>query len=496
MLEYLKNESNLTYTENGAVTYISSLSECLDFFARIGGMRGAKENEIIDLFTRAFADSSDMAMRLLFYTRDIRGGIGERNAFRVILRNLAFSHPESVKKNISIIPEYGRYDDLLVLLGTPCENDVISFISETLKKDKDAMTKGEQISLLAKWLPSVNASNSDTVRSAKLIAKRLSMSDRNYRKMLSSMRAYLKILENALRERDYTFDYEKQPSQAMLKYNGAFIRNDEKRYKSYLNDVKNGEKDLKTNTLAPYQIIAPIVNGPYGPYYEVPYSESEILSLDTTWNALEDFTNGENAIAVVDGSGSMYCNYGFLSATPASVAMSLGIYFAERSTGAFHNHFITFSETPRLVKIKGNNIVDKTRCCMSYNEVANTNIEAVFRLLLKTAVKNKLPQTELPSTVYIISDMEFDRCAKDAEITNFENAKKLFAKHGYKLPLIVFWNVNSRTASVPVTKNDQGAVLVSGVSPRIFSMIKSHNYDPITFMIEILESERYSSISA
>lgn len=492
MLEYLKNESNLTYTENGAVTYRSSLSDCLDFFARIGGMRGSEDREIIDLFTRAFSESPDMAMKLLFYTRDIRGGIGERKAFRLILRVLAFSYPESVKKNIGIIPEYGRYDDLLVLLGTPCEDDAIALISETLKSDRDAMKRGEQISLLAKWLPSLNASNKDAVISAKRIAKRLSMSDKNYRKMLSSMRAYLKIVENNLRERDYTFDYEKQPSQAMLKYRNAFIRNDNDRYFQYLDDVKSGKAKMQAKTLAPYQIIAPIVDHPYFKSF----SESEILSLDTTWNALEDFTNGENALVVVDGSGSMYCNYGYLSATPASVALSLGIYFAERNVGEFSNHFITFSETPRLVEIKGDNIVEKTKYCMSYNEVANTNIEAVFKLILNTAIKNKLPQEEMPSTIYIISDMEFDGCAENSDITNFENAKKIFANHGYKLPQVVFWNVNSRTNSVPVKKNDQGALLVSGFSVKIFSMIKSHNYDPITFMLEVLESERYSSISA
>ena len=213
--------------------------------------------------------------------------------------------------------------------------------------------------------------------------------------------------------------------------------------------------------------------------------------MNITWNALEDFTNGENALVVVDGSGSMY---GGGDPKPAEVALSLGIYFAQRNSGAFGNHFITFSENPRLIEIKGQDIFDKVKYAASYNEVANTNVQKVFELILKTAVENKLQQSELPSMVYIISDMEFDECAGGADITNFDYAAKLFETHGYTLPTLVFWNVASRNRQQPVTMNEKGVLLVSGASPRVFSMISSGNLSPYTFMLETLNAERYSGI--
>ena len=235
----------------------------------------------------------------------------------------------------------------------------------------------------------------------------------------------------------------------------------------------------------PYEIITPILRNRIG--------EEERKSINTTWNAQEDFGNDDNVLAIIDGSGSMYS---YTEPMPATVALSLGIYFAERNQGAFKNHFITFSEKPRLVEIKGNDIVDKVRYCMGYNEVANTNIQKVFELILNTAKKNSIPQDEMPSKLYIISDMEFDCCAEDSELTNFEYAKKLYESAGYKLPEIVFWNVDSRNTQQPVTKNEQGVALVSGCTPRLFSMVASGELNPYVFMLEVIESERYAKIVA
>ena len=189
----------------------------------------------------------------------------------------------------------------------------------------------------------------------------------------------------------------------------------------------------------------------------------------------------------------MYCR---TDPMPATVALSLGIYFAERNTGAFRNHFITFSEKPQLVEIKGETILDKVRYCHGFNEVANTNIQKVFELILRTAVKNKVPQAEMPSTLYIISDMEFDYCAEGADLTNFEYAKKIFAEAGYQLPRVVFWNVQSRNQQQPVTQNEQGVALVSGCTPRIFSMLQSGILSPLCYMLDILGAERYAKIAA
>ena len=485
MLEYIKKEANRTYTENGAVTHATTCSDCLDLFATIGALRSGSEQEILNRFVRAFTEDPDLAMKTLFFARDVRGGLGERKVFRVCLQWLAQNAPASARKNIPYIAEYGRWDDLLSLFGTPCEKDALERIREQLEADLNSMDMGDDVSLLAKWLPSVNASNADTVRYAKRIAKHLGITDAAYRKTLVKLRQRIRILENNLRVKDYSFDYEKQPSKAMFKYRKAFQRNDGERYSEYLDKVARGEAQLHTGTLTPYEIIKPFF------YNQV--SDREATAIDATWKAQEDFTGNENALVVIDGSGSMYCH---TDPMPATVALSLGIYFAERNVGSFRDHFITFSEKPQLVQIKGDTIQEKVRYCHGFNEIANTNIQKVFELILRAAVKNKVPQSEMPSTLYIISDMEFDHCTNGADLTNFEYAKKIFAKAGYRLPRVVFWNVQSRNRQQPVTQNEQGVALVSGCSPRIFSMLKSGILSPLGYMLDILGGERYAKIAA
>ena len=364
---------------------------------------------------------------------------------------------------------------------------MLAYIRDQLAKDVSALSvEGESISLLAKWLPSVNASSAGTVRAAKQVARALGMSDAQYRKTLSALRARIAILENNLRERDYTFDYAKQPSKAMFKYRKAFFRNDGQRYQAFLEQVRSGEAKLNTGTLYPYELVAPILKG------EV--SEAERLTLDTTWNALPDFAGDGDALVVVDGSGSMY--WSGVQPMPATVALSLGLYFAQRNTGAFRGHFITFSGRPRLVEVKGRDLYEQVKYAVSFNECANTNVQAVFDLILRTAVKNRLKQADLPATLYFISDMEFDSCAEHADLTNFEYARRAFAARGYTLPRVVFWNVASRALQQPVTMNEQGVVLVSGCTPRLFEMVLGGNLSPYAYMLDILSAPWYRDIAA
>ena len=485
MLKELKNEANYTTTENGALTHASTLSDCLDLFATAGALRHASDEEIIERVLRAYAEDPDTAVKILFFARDIRGGMGERRFFRVAIGWLANHSPKSVKRNIEYFAEFGRYDDLLALLGTASEGAMLAYVKSVWDKDIAELKKADGVvSLLGKWLPSVNTSSVAAVHNAKIVARYLGLSDAEYRKTLTALRARIRISENNLRERDYTFDYEKQPSGAMLKYRKAFLRNDCGRYCEFLARVAEGKATLHADTLTPYDVVKKCFDT---------VNEAERKSLDATWKALPEFDCGSNALAVVDGSGSMYC-YG--NPSPAAVALSLGIYLAEHAKGEYAGHFITFSETPKLVKIKGKDIYEKVQYCQKFEEVANTDIAAVFELILKTAVKHKLPQSELPSRLYIISDMEFDDCTEDASATNFESAKKRFEQFGYALPEIVFWNVASRSIGQPVTKNEQGVVLVSGFSPRIFSMITSGNLSPYAFMTEVLSSDRYAKIKA
>lgn len=490
MLDYLKNTAD-TFTENGAAAFSASGSDCLDLFFKAGAFRNADEETIAKAVINAYIEDCGKAMKIVFFARDVRGGLGERRFFRIAIRTLAAFAPESVRANIRNIAEYGRYDDLCALLETPCEAEAVSEIKERLIADAAAMAEGKPVSLLAKWLPSVNASSAETVRMGRYLCKKLKMSERDYRRTLSGLRKYTDIIENRLRVSDYSFDYPKQPSGAMFKYRQAFLRNDQKRYTEFLGAVRKGEAKLNASTLYPYEVIRRALEGEYSP--------EERTSLDVTWNSLASYGSGtenSNAIAVVDGSGSMtWAENGGIR--PIDAAISLGIYFAEHNKGAFGGHFITFSMHPRLIEVKGSDIVEKARYCASYDECANTDIEAVFDLILNTAVRNKLAPAELPSRMYIISDMEFDVCAEGGNsLPMFAAMKRKFARYGYKLPDVIFWNVNSRSGNVPVRLTDTGAALVSGASPAIFDMVKTGEISPERIMNDILSSDRYKPIKA
>lgn len=485
MLHLLKQEAALIHTANGALTHSTSGASCLDLFFRAGAMRDASPEEISGIVRRAYAEDPLRTLKIVFFVRDARGGLGERRFFRIAVQTLAQDEPEAVLRNLAYIPEFGRFDDLCAMLHTPCEDAAVKLIREQLDADCASMTKGGQVSLLAKWLPSVNASNAQTCADGRYLAKRLGMSERSYRKCLSALRGYCDILENRLRTSDYTFDYSKQPSGAMFKYRAAFWRNDADRYQNFLNAVERGETVLHTGTLYPYEIVRRC--------FDVQDAQ-ERSSLDVTWRNLPAYgESAENAIAVVDGSGSMTCSNG--SVRPLDVALSLGIYFAEHNKGAFANHFITFSEHPQLVEIKGRDIVQKVRYCAGFNEIANTDLEAVFRLILQTAVKHRVPQAELPAKLFIISDMEFDYCVEGGnQDTLYETMQNMYARAGYKLPQVVFWNVHSVQSNIPVKIRENGTALVSGFTPSIFDLLMRGELTPMNIMDSAIFCERYAKV--
>ena len=486
MLKELEKLSNTALTENGAVTPCTTESYCLDLFATIGALRHSSEQEVQNRFMRAFFEDPDLAMKTLFFARDVREGLGERRVFRDILKWLSDNRKESLVKNLELIPEYGRWDDLLSLLDTPAREEAETFLRKQFTADLKALDGEGNVSLLGKWLPSVNASCPQTVILAKHLAGAFGMRDCEYRKALSALRAQIGIIENNLRKKDYTFDYARQPGKAMHKYRQAFIRNDKERYLGFLKKVAAGEAVMNVKTLMPYDIV--------NAAYQDSLSQEERLSLDTAWNALPDYSDGENALVVADGSGSMYFER---NPMPAAVAQSLAIYFAERSKGAFRGHFITFSYRPRLIEIKGKDIADKVQFVSSFNECSNTNLAAVFDLILAAALNKKAKQEDLPATLYIISDMEFDAAAANSSGSNFTTAEMKFAEHGYRLPKVVFWNVNSRNEQQPVTRNEQGVILVSGCSAQLFSKVtKGEDVNPYAFMTETLGSSRYAAITA
>ncbi len=491
MLNELKQEAALSLTQNGGLTYSTSGTDCLDLFFRAGAMRGRSAKGIRRVFLRAYAEDPLLTAKILFFARDVRGGLGERRFFRTALRAMAMNEPDHVLRNLALIPEYGRFDDLLTLLHTPCETAAADYIRRQLAQDCDAMAQNQPASLLAKWLPSVNATAKETVAEARYLVKLLGMSEKSYRQTLSALRRYTDIIENRLRTRDYTFSYSAVPAGAMLKYRNAFYRNDAERYQTFIDAVSNGSEKIHAGTLYPYDIVRKVL----GRYDAVssPMAPEEIRTLDTLWSNLPAYgCISENALAVVDGSGSMY-NGG--NPRPIDIALSLGIYFAEHNRGEFANHFITFSRKPKLVEIKGSNIVEKVKYCATYDDVLNTDLEAVFLLLLRTAVRHHAKSSDLPKTLYIISDMEFDSVTDGNDLTLFETMQKTYAKHGYELPRIVFWNVNSWMDNVPVQRSQTGAALVSGASPALFDLVMQGEISPEKLMLEVLGRKRYAAVT-
>lgn len=405
-------------------------------------------------------------------------------------------------KLLKLIPEFTRWDNLVVLLDTSLCDEAVAIIKEQLNNDMYQMGRKNAISLCAKWMPSANASSNETRRLAKVLISKLGMIERQYRKMLAALRSYTNVVEVKMSNREWAgIDYSAVPSRANLVYNNAFLRNDEKRRREFLGRLEKGETKINAGVLFPHDIVHK--------YMERAGWSMKIKAVDTAleemWKALPDYVkeNG-NTICVADGSGSMTSTVGGTNISCLDVANALAIYFAERCSGQFKNKYITFSENPQLVDLSsGKTLRDKLGIALTHDECANTNIEAVFDLILQTAIRTKMKQADLPTNILILSDMEFDSCAVGSRggygRTKFNQKlfsviAKRYADHGYKLPRLVFWNICSRTGTIPVKENELGVALVSGFSPSIVKMVLSNSTDPFECLLEQLNSERYAPV--
>ena len=490
MKETLNEEFNESVTENGAVGYRTTGKAMLDFNYKVASYRSKSENEIIKDFDKVWLDDKVLAMQFLFFIRDREEGLGERRLFRIIIKHLANTEPEMLKKVIPVIAEYGRFDDLLELLDTPVEGDVYHIIFKQLHLDYKNYKENKPISLLVKWLPSINASSKVQKERAKKIIKHCKSSEKGYRKMLSELRKYIDVTERKMCANEWDkIKYENVPSRANLNYNNAFLRHDEERRREFLNKVEKGEKKINAGKLYPYDIVHKYMNTQYR-------VKTEDVTLEQLWKALPS-KEIANTLVVADGSGSMTSTIGNTNVTALDVANSLAIYFAEHNKGQFKDKYITFSEHPQFVDFEGcTSLHDKIRKALAYDEVANTNIKAVFDLIVETAKKYNLPQDEMPANILIISDMEFD-IAIDERINEklFKTIERQYNEAGYKLPRLVFWNVNSRTGTIPLKENELGIALVSGFSTNIAEMVMSNELDPYKVLLEKLGTERYKRIA-
>lgn len=495
MENVLNEEYNNSVTENGALGYRTTGTALLDFNFNVSSYRNQTETKIIMDFERVFYEDKLTAMKYLFFVRDREKGLGERRLFRVIIKHLATTEPDLIKAISPIISEYGRYDDLLELFDTPLEEYVLDIIKGQLLKDSDNFRDKKPISLLAKWLPSINATSKATKARAKKIIKYLGTTESKYRKVLAALRKYIDVTERKMCANEWgEIKYENVPSRANLNYNAAFLRHDEERRRAFLGKVEKGEAKIHAGKLYPHDIVHKYTNNGW---------RCSVKPLDNTleelWKALPK-KEIANTLVVADGSGSMTHTIGNTNVTALNVANALAIYFAEHNKGEFNNTYITFSDNPQLVRFnETDSLHDKIAKALAHNEVASTNIEKVFGLILQTAINNHLTQEEMPKNIVIISDMEFNDCA----VSNGYNtpSKKLFKvieesynSYGYKLPKLIFWNVLSRTGTIPMRKNDLGVALVSGFSTNIAEMIMNDKLDPLEILLDKLNVERYKKV--
>lgn len=507
-LNEMKNNANFDYTENGGLTRKTTTSKVLDMFGMGGAYRERSDSDIILLFKEAFEEDALLAMKCLFYLRDIRGGQGERRFFRVAFRWLCNNYPEVAKKNLVNVSEYGRWDDLIyTTVGTKCQTDAFNIIKHQLALDIKCNTP----SLLAKWMPSQNASNKNTKKLGYILANFLGMTSREYRKTLSVLRERINVLERLMSANRWNeIKFDKIPSKAGLIYKNAFARRDilAKRYEAF---AKSDETKVNADALYPHDIAHMAFKRDIQ-YRDI--EDPERLMLQKYWNNLKDFYNGreENGLAVVDVSGSMY-------GTPMEAAISMGAYIADKAHGPFANHFITFSAYPELVEFKGVDIVDKFNRCKSADWGMNTNIQAVFDMLLDTAKKKRVRPEDMPTRLYIFSDMEFDECvffdnssfklsqdiwggwsrrngvSSIEEVnSNLERIKQHWEAAGYKMPSVIFWNLDARHNHVPAI--GEGFSYISGFSPVLVETILSGRDGYDLMIAKLIESGRYDKIVA
>lgn len=494
--EALERESNKTTTEKGAVSYKSTMNKNLDFFSQASSMRTDQESAK-NLLAKAFGENEELALKNIFFLRDARMGSGERNLFKVCLseylRLLGSDYDEEkIKKLFELIPEYGRWDDLIYLETNSNVYEKIKFevIKTQLESDIENCKNNKPISLLAKWFPlKNNTKNLNKLKYATKLCRYIFEGDyKKARKTIGELRTYLDVLEKKMSRNMWSeIDYEKVPSKASLKYVKAFYKHDADRYGDYIDEVKQGKKKINSSVIEPYEIVSEVIKRQRIGIFK----DEKFEVYDEMWKALPDKTNGSKSICVVDVSGSMYGG----NPSPIDVAVSLGLYFAERNKSKdFRNKFITFSQKPELVEINENDTFHEKILKMTQSSWGmNTDIIAVFDLILKSAVKHKLSQDDMPDNIYIISDMQFDCCAKNNNKTPFDYIDKKYKKKGYKRPTLIFWNVNARSGNIPALSDTGNVVLMSGFSKNLFAFA-TENKTPEQFMLDILLSERYNGV--
>jgi len=487
----LKEATNYKLTENGGVAKSSTGSFLYDMFALGGAYRTRSDEDCILLFMNAYEENPVYALKCLFYLRDVRGGQGERRFWRVCMKWLATQNAEAARRNLEYVSEFGRWDDLYVFVDTPLEAEMFQLMKAQLALDVQCKAP----SLLAKWLKSENASSHETRVLGARTRKAFGMTAKQYRKTLSILRERINVLERLMSAGRWDeIEFDKIPSKAGLVYRNAFARRDMIKAK-YEKFAKSETTKVNAGALYPYEVVAQAYRATR---YQRP-TDVERAMIGKYWDNLADYFNGAtlNALAIVDTSGSMW---GTEAMAPINVAISLGMYCAEKAQGPYHGHYISFSRNPRLVRVEGVDFVDKVKRIYETNLCENTNLVGAFDLVLDVAVKNHLSQSELPEALVVISDMEIDSAQGCASwysrpncniLTEMDKVRAKWAAAGYKMPRLIFWNVQARNNTILDKGPDVS--LVSGASPVIFEQIMKGK-SAMDLMYDKLDSERYSCI--
>lgn len=482
---------NKSLTENLGGAYRSTLNSLLDMNFVVSKLRMYSEENIRNMFEKVYSDNPLMAVKWLFYVRDIEQGLGERRTFRVCFNWLSKNHPNVAEAVVGLIKEYGRYDDIFSAMGTPVEDKAMELLYEQMKQDTFNMKNGKPISLLAKWMPSVNTSSASTRALARKLALRFHLSERNYRKSLSEMRKYLDIVEVKMSANDWeNINYDKVPAKANIIYDSAFSTHDRERRVEYLYNVLTGDSKLNANGVMPYEIITKVKD-----------SKKEPLMYELMWkrlieNGCDLGQNLNNTLVVCDVSGSMYRPATGHNTTAIDVAISLAIFFSEQLKGAFKDLVLTFSETPYIVNLsKCESLKAKYKRLANAQWAMSTNIEKVFDSLLYIAKNNNAPDSDIPEQILILSDMQFNAATQGrfGDVV-FERIEKKYNEAGIKMPSLIFWNLCGDAGTVPLLKNENGLALISGFATNTIKVAKSESIDPLDKLLDVLNSERYQPV--
>ena len=504
----LKNATNYIYTDNGALAYKSTGSDLYDMFAHGAAMRRRDDADCIVMFRKAFAENPVYALKCLFYIRDVLQGQGERRFFRVCMKDLAFQNPEAAKRNMKYIPEFGRWDDLYVFVGTPLEADAFAIMREQLNAD----VQTQYPSLLAKWLKSENSSSKETRRLGDRTRRAFNLTHKQYRKTLSILRERINVLERLMSANKWDeIEFDKIPSVAGIRYKKAFIKHDVERQEqnksvqTYEEFAKSADTKVNAKALYPYDVVSEALHwlrahSTYSGWRSTylssvnDFTDTDRLMVNKYWDNLTEYFADKtlNGIVVADTSGSMVDMNS--ADAPINVAISLALYCAERNSGPFANQYISFASSPQLITTDGVDFVDKVKRIYDTNLVDNTNLEAVFDLLLHTAISTKCAQEDIPASIIVVSDMQIDTGSytPSSEVRPMmENMRAKWARYGYQLPKMIYWNVNASKNTV--LDDGPDVSYVSGCSPVLLEQILTGKTGE-ALMYDKLNAERYADI--